>query len=344
MYSDKDANILLEIKNSMIRDHLLWNEMNAFVSGFRMQRKKIFILQKCDMKGCVLTGYSKFLERKVSVESIQARPLLNEKTVVGYLDGDLQKDRGFLILNDNFESPRLLDYLHECENVSGDFDGISSFRMLTSKRRKVVDSPKFIISTLSQRCKCFFDTDTHWTYTVGIYSIPKDSLPAFLSVNTGLAIYNSRLFSFYKMEYEKTHKKENNIHYTAIASFPYPTHIDFKYRQTIDALVECLIYDDKMNNLEVPLSEDRRTSYIQETIDMCVYELYFSEYMHELKLNVLEDLASASFIVNEKNKSKRISEFYTWFMKSGNVVRQRIMLLDSRSPQFLGKIHSYYFK
>lgn len=323
---------------------MLRNDTGVFVSGFRMQRKNVFVLQKCDVEGCVLTGYSKSLERKVSVESIQARPLLNEKTVVGYLGSDLQKDRGFLILNDNLESPLLLDYLHECENVSGDFDGISSFRMLTPKRLKVVDSPKFIISTLSQRCKCFFDIDTHWTYTVGIYSIPKDALPAFLSINTGLAIYNSRLFSFYKMEFEKTHKKGNNIHYAAIASFPYPTHIDFKYRQTIDALVECLINDAKMNNSEVHLSEDRRTSYIQETIDMCVYELYFSEYMHELKLDVLEELACAPFIVNEKNKSERISEFYTWFMKSGNIVRQRIMLLDSRSPQFLGKIHSYYFK
>lgn len=344
MYSSKGTNIFSELNKCVDRSLLLRNDTGVFVSGFRMQRKNVFVLQKCDVEGCVLTGYSKSLERKVSVESIQARPLLNEKTVVGYLGSDLQKDRGFLILNDNLESPRLLDYLHECENVSGDFDGISSFRMLTPKRLKVVDSPKFIISTLSQRCKCFFDIDTHWTYTVGIYSIPKDALPAFLSINTGLAIYNSRLFSFYKMEFEKTHKKGNNIHYAAIASFPYPTHIDFRFRQTIDALVECLISDAKMNNSEVHLSEDRRTSYIQETIDMCVYELYFSEYMHELKLDVLEELACAPFIVNEKNKSERISEFYTWFMKSGNIVRQRIMLLDSRSPQFLGKIHSYYFK
>ena len=49
-------------------------------------------------------------------------------------------------------------------------------------------------------------------------------------------------------------------------------------------------------------------------------------------------------INKELDMVDKVAETYSWLMKSDNVVRQRIMLLDTRSSLILGRIHNFYFK
>ncbi len=77
---------------------------------------------------------------------------------------------------------------------------------------------------------------------------------------------------------------------------------------------------------------------------MCVYELYFTAHVQNLNLLIIKELAFAPFVQESLDVEEKVAQTYSWLMKSENVVRQRIMLLDSRSPKFLGRIHNFYFK
>ena len=61
-------------------------------------------------------------------------------------------------------------------------------------------------------------------------------------------------------------------------------------------------------------------------------------------LGVVHELMKAPFMNKDLDMEDKVAETYSWLMKSDNVVRQRIMLLDTRSSLILGRIHNFYFK
>lgn len=349
MFNDSINNeTFVKIKRLMKSNSWLGENNCILASGFRMQRGKIFVLQYCKPQADILTGYSRALGVDVSIESQQTRPLLYGKTVDGYIVIESQKDRNYLILNDKDASQSLPNsllnnYLNECDAIDKQDKNFISFSLLTSKRRWVVDAPKFIISTSNQLCKCVYDEDKHWAFPLGMYAMPADTLPTCLSRQITLAIYNSKLFSFYKMEYEKAHRKEKCAHFAAIKSFPIPYYIGNELRFVLDSLVDTLVaYKERYGNV-YSFKEDRKAYYLQELIDMCIYELYFPGHMLKNNLVVVHKLMKAPFMDKELEMEDKVAESYSWLMKSDNVVRQRIMLLDTRSPLILGRIHNFHF-
>ena len=350
MFNDSiNYETFLKIKRLMDSNFWLGENNSILVSGFRMQRGKIFVLQHCKSHTNLLTGYSRALGVDVSIEKQQARPLLYDKTVHGYIIIESQKDCNYLILNDKDTSQSLSDnllsnYLNECDAIDQEGKKSFFFSLLTSKRRWVVDTPKFIISTSNQLCKCVYDKDKHWTFPLGMYAMPADTLPTCLSRQITLAIYNSKLFSFYKMEYEKAYRKEKCVHFAAIKSFPIPYYISNEFQFVLDNLVDTIVAYKEKNSIVDSSKEDRKAYYLQELIDMCIYELYFTGHMQKNNLVVVHKLMKAPFMDKVLNMEDKVAETYSWLMKSDNVVRQRIMLLDTRSPLILGRIHNFHFK
>lgn len=346
MYGSINNETFLKIICLMEDNAWLGENKCILVSGFRMQRRKIFVLQDCDPKTDIFTGYSRALDRKVCIERHQARPLLYGKTVDAYVVNESENDGSYLILNDrNISQSHLLDeYLKNCDEIDRYDKNSLSFSLLSPKRRWVVDAPKFIVSTSNQLCKCVYDEDKHWAFPVGMYAMPADTLPTCLSRQITLAIYNSKLFSFYKMEYEKAHRKENCVHFAAIKSFPIPYYINNEFRFVLDNLVDTIVAYKEKNSINGSFKEDRKAHYLQELIDMCIYELYFAGHMRKNNLGVVHKLMKAPFMNKELDMEDKVAETYSWLMKSDNVVRQRIMLLDTRSSLILGRIHNFYFK
>ena len=189
-----------------------------------------------------------------------------------------------------------------------------------------------------------YDEDKQWAFPIGMYAIPADSLPACLSRQITLAIYNSKLFSFYKIEYEKAHRKEKCVHFAAIKSFPIPYYINNEFHFVLDNLVDTIVAYREKNSTIGSFKEDRKVYYLQELIDMCIYELYFAGYMQKNNLGVVHELMKAPFMNKELDMEDKVAGTYSWLMKSDNVVRQRIMLLDTRSSLILSRIHNFYFK
>ena len=71
---------------------------------------------------------------------------------------------------------------------------------------------------------------------------------------------------------------------------------------------------------------------------MIIYELYFGEHMKEKGIDVIADLKGYKF--NNADLSKEIERFYTWYQKSENMIRQKLMLLDTRSNELIYLIHT----
>jgi hypothetical protein len=73
---------------------------------------------------------------------------------------------------------------------------------------------------------------------------------------------------------------------------------------------------------------------------MVVYELYFADHMKEQNIDVIERLKQSPLVDSSlKNDRERVEKTYKWFQTSDNLVRQSLMLLDTRSKDLLYFIH-----
>ena len=88
-------------------------------------------------------------------------------------------------------------------------------------------------------------------------------------------------------------------------------------------------------------SNDRIASHIEDVLDMMVYELYFKNHMETNGISVLEFIAPKPLTENIKSEDKAdvVKEFYLWFQKPENPVRQRMLLIDTRSKDTLAVIN-----
>ena len=78
-------------------------------------------------------------------------------------------------------------------------------------------------------------------------------------------------------------------------------------------------------------------THIEEIIDMIFYELYFEQHMKDNQIDVISDLNN--YVWSNISNASTIESFYKWYQQSENMVRQKIMLLDTRSHTFIYLIH-----
>ena len=80
---------------------------------------------------------------------------------------------------------------------------------------------------------------------------------------------------------------------------------------------------------------NRLERYLYQMLDMIVFELYLPDYLQEKSLSLSKDLYESPLVSEGFSASEDVFEVYHWFMSANNKVRQKIMLLDSRSSDFL---------
>lgn len=157
-----------------------------------------------------------------------------------------------------------------------------------------------------------------------------------------LAILNSRTLSFYhKFKYLDTEKNVfPKILIANCKKFPIPN-IELKSQAPFIKLVDYLILlnDKKIQHVFSHTANDRVASHIEDVLNMMVYELYFENHMKENGIDVLQ-------FINEKLRqktgdpiTKQIEEFYLWYQKPENPVRQRMQLIETRSPDIISLIN-----
>ena len=158
------------------------------------------------------------------------------------------------------------------------------------------------------------------------------------------AIINSKIAIFYiKQKYRgSSYNQGINFNYEMINNLPLK--IIQKEEQTpFITLVDYLLY---LHNKETPqiLSHTDNThiaSHLEDILNMMVYELYFEEHMKEVGIDVLQFLNPKPIdsLKSDNEKAEVIKEFYEWYQKHDNAVRQRMLLVDTRSKDIIGLIN-----
>ncbi len=108
-------------------------------------------------------------------------------------------------------------------------------------------------------------------------------------------------------------------------------------------LVDYLLYlNNKKSKTILSHTENLRlASHLQEVLNMMVYELYFEKHMKQNGIDVLQFINPKPIaeIKGEKEKAEVIKDFYLWYQKPENPVRQRMLLVETRSKDKIALIN-----
>ena len=157
-----------------------------------------------------------------------------------------------------------------------------------------------------------------------------------------LSILNSKLISFWFVhKFGKMQRgifpqfKINELEIFPIKNIAQKNQIKFSIFS--DFLM--YLYQQNSNNILSHTDNTRIASHIEDILNMMVYELYFEEHMKEVDLDVLQFVTPIIENLQQLPIEQQIKELYEWYQKPENAVRQRMMLIDTRSPDILAVIH-----
>lgn len=124
-----------------------------------------------------------------------------------------------------------------------------------------------------------------------------------------------------------------------VSRLPIPPASDWE-RRTMSELVRCVLYLRNSSHKQVHESvpNDHVSSFFEDVIDGCVYELYFRDHVHEKGIDVLRFLRGqlqSIEDVSQDQAKKVIRTTYETLRQQDNQVRNRLLLIPSRSPDLL---------
>ena len=167
------------------------------------------------------------------------------------------------------------------------------------KKKEVQESYKFWMALLNSRLCWWFLTNTGTTLANGYFRYKPD--------------YINR---FPIPAYEQTQKVQN----------------------VIEKLVDFLLYLYDKDNSDIYLhtNNSRVIKHIEEIVDMIIYEFYFEEHMKAQHIDVISDMMTYQF--DSEPIMDSIKNFYDWYQQPDNSIRQKLLLLETRSKNFINKI------
>ena len=154
------------------------------------------------------------------------------------------------------------------------------------------------------------------------------------------ALLNSKLIAFWLKHKGKMQGFQYQVDKGPLVELPL---IKTDQQEPFAILVDYILFLKK--NKSQPLfnhtENERIIGHLEDVIDMMVYELYFEKHMKEAGLNVLQFISPKpiSDLENLKDKEEVIQGFYLWLQTPNNQVRQRINIIDVKSPDILSKIN-----
>ena len=152
-----------------------------------------------------------------------------------------------------------------------------------------------------------------------------------------LGILNSNLINWYFVNF-----LSESLHFYPEDAKELPIKKISKHFQTsFIIIVDYLLFLHNQENIQIfqHTSNERIASHLEDILNMMVYELYFEEHMKEIDLDVLQFVTPVIENLQNLPIEQQIKELYEWYQKPENAVRQRMMLIDTRSPDILAVIH-----
>ena len=159
-----------------------------------------------------------------------------------------------------------------------------------------------------------------------------------------LSLLNSNIYLYLmkKSTFDKTKgafTKAKIFHYYELPVKNISHEIQLRFEILVDFL---LFLNDKDKMRIFSHTENSRiASHIEDVLNMMVYELYFEEHMKEVGIDVLQFINPKPIAALNTNdeKAEVIKAFYLWLQTPDNPVRQRINIVDIKSPNIISKIN-----
>ena len=327
--------------------------------GLQTSKDDVYFLYNCRVEDDYIIGESKQLARYVKLEKGLVRPLLKGEDVHKY--DRIKTDKyvifpyiltnGKAVLYSEIELKTLFpmgyEYLKACETILRDREkgklrnDIHWYKYIYPKNLTQFDNEKLVAPDISLGGNFAYDKEGIFYQTTTIYGyIKKKEINE--SYKFWMALLNSRLCWWF-LTNTGTTLANGFFRYKPdyINPFPVPDCKQTKEAQhIIENLVNFLLYlhDESNENIFSHTSNIRIATHLEEIIDMVVYELYFGEHMKEKGIDVISNLDAYSF--KNTADSEAIKDFYQWYQSSENTIRQKILLLETRSKEKLYLIHS----
>ena len=163
-----------------------------------------------------------------------------------------------------------------------------------------------------------------------------------ISLKYLLSVLNSKLvLYYYKMIGSSSGM--GTLEWTGVGTqkIPIPEIVQKLIISSFENISDFVIYllKNKENSILSHTDNTRIASHIEDILNMMVYELYFEEHMKEVDLDILQFVTPVIENLQNLPIEQQIKELYEWYQKPENAVRQRMMLIDTRSPDILAVIH-----
>ena len=154
------------------------------------------------------------------------------------------------------------------------------------------------------------------------------------------ALLNSRLIEYWLRNKGKMQGNNFQIDKEPLVNIPLVIPEDVSQ---FEILVDYLLYlnDDTKPQALPHTANNRLASHIEDVLNMMVYELYFESHMKEVGIDVLQFINPTPIdnVKDDIKKAEEVKKFYLWLQTPDNAVRQRINIVDIKSPNILSKIN-----
>lgn len=339
-YNIRDTCMLLQMQ-----DKVFLGDIADLISGYYAKFSKTLVLSKCQVREHdILEGYSHQLGKFVRIELQAARPVIPVKQIIPFADTCfMQLDSYIIVVSPadyaSFEQyPLLAHYFDEC-GISGNpySKDIISSHLLTN-----TDAPKLLLSVQHDVCSTMKDCSSHALSTINTYAcqfsniVPDD-------YDVYAVIFNSKVFTYFYRYSSMLDQSKMPGRKQALMQIPIPIRAISEYVEILHAIADCQFYLARPNIPPVSptISNARLKKYMTDIMNMVVYELYFPAYMRSKGLSILDDnMIKAPFMLTMASEQSRVYETYLWYQSPGNIVRQKLELLDIRSPELLSPINN----
>lgn len=209
-----------------------------------------------------------------------------------------------------------------------------------AREEKIFTKPSKIIGVITGDKLIVAYDDKQFFPTDGIYLMSTNNK----TIDKALtAILNSKISTFlYRLFSNEKGKILAQIKTKTLELIPIPQ-LKEKPTEILSILVDYLEFLNNQDNVQVIAhTENKRiAAHFEEIINMIVYELYFEQHMTENGIDVLQFIQPKSItnLKNDLEKGEIVKDFYLWYQKPENPVRQRILLVETRSPEILAVIN-----
>ncbi|WP_315545978.1 Eco57I restriction-modification methylase domain-containing protein [Prevotella koreensis] len=329
--------------------------------GLATSKDDVYFLYDAIVEAGFITGYSRHLERRVSIEKGLVKPLLKGEDVHRYdtistnryviFPYHIDKGRAVLYVEGELAAkfPKGYAYLKECEDVLRDRENGKLkndeywFRYIYPKNLTLFDREKLVAPDISLGGNYAYDADRKFYQTTTIYGyIKRREIKE--SYKFWMALLNSRLCWWY-LTNTGTTLANGFFRFKPdyIKPLPVPMQIPSQFEEAIEILVDYIIVikQAEQNNIVEHIDNDLLRRQFESIIDALIYELYFTKEFSQVGISFVDDVINdfAPIATHSREKALQIiSNSFHKFRDIDNKIRNNMKLMPIKLEDLLSPI------